>query len=143
MASAAEPNPVLIAAIVCGWLGDIFLMIPDPQNTRRYFKPGLAAFLLGHVLYIAVFAAYLPRVASVPAWGWGALAVYVAAGIVGYRLIAPHAGKMLPAIIAYIIIIVLMGISTVLPLGSVNTVRRRYGHGRCVCIHGFRYPQRL
>ena len=119
--AAAHPNSVLIAAIVCGWLGDVFLMIPDPQNTRRYFKPGLIAFLLGHILYIAVFAAYLPRASSIPAWGWAALAVFVAGGAVGYRLIVPHAGKMLPAIIAYIIIIVLMGASTVLPLGSVAT----------------------
>ncbi len=119
-ASAAQLNYVLIAAIVCGWLGDIFLMIPDPQKTRRYFKPGLAAFLFGHILYIAVFAAYLPRAGNVPAWGLSLLAVYVAAGIIGYRLIAPHAGRMLPAIIAYIIIIVLMGASTVLPLGSVH-----------------------
>jgi len=119
--SATQVNPVLIAAIVCGWLGDIFLMIPDPQSTRRYFKAGLVAFLLGHILYIAVFAAYLPRVESVPVWGWAAVAVYVGAGAVGYRLIIPHAGKMLPAIIAYIIIIVLMGASTVLPLGSVST----------------------
>lgn len=119
--AAAEPNPFLLAAILCGWLGDIFLMIPDPQKTRRYFKPGLVAFLLGHFLYIAVFAAYLPYSASVPAWGWACLAVFVAAGVVGYRLIAPHAQEMLPAIIAYIIIIVLMGASTVLPLGSVCT----------------------
>jgi uncharacterized membrane protein YhhN len=121
VASVAQPNPILIVAIVCGWFGDIFLMIPDPKKTRRYFKPGLAAFLLGHILYIAVFAAYLARAESVPAWGWGLLALYIAVGIVGYHLIAPHAGKMLPAIMVYIIIIVLMGASTVLPLGSVHT----------------------
>jgi uncharacterized membrane protein YhhN len=120
-AAAAEPNPLLIAAVVCGWLGDIFLMIPDQRKTLRYFKPGLAFFLLGHVFYIAVFAAYLPYAAGIPAWGWGSLAVFVAAGAVVYRLIAPGTGKMLPAIGAYIIIIVLMGASTVLPLGSVNT----------------------
>ncbi len=97
-------------------------MLPDPQNTRRFFKPGLIAFLLGHILYIVLFAAYLPRAASVPVWGWTALAGFVAAGAVAYRLIIPHAGKMLPAIIAYIIIIVLMGASTVLPLGSVHTI---------------------
>lgn len=122
VASAAQLNFIIITAIVFGWLGDIFLMIPDPQNTRRYFKPGLIAFLLGHILYIAVFAAYLPRVCNVPAWGWGALAVYVAAGAVGFRLIASHAGKMLPAIVAYIVIIVLMGASTILPLGSVHMI---------------------
>lgn len=119
--SAGELNGLLIAALAFGWLGDVFLMIPDPRNTRRFFKPGLLAFLLGHILYIAVFAAYLPRASSVPVWGWAALAVYVATGIVGYRLIVPHAGKMLPAIIVYIIIIVLMGASTVLPLGSAAT----------------------
>ena len=27
VASAAQPNPILIAAIVCGWLGDIFLIV--------------------------------------------------------------------------------------------------------------------
>jgi uncharacterized membrane protein YhhN len=118
--STAQMNPVLVAAIACGWLGDIFLMIPDPQKTRRYFKPGLVAFLLGHILYIAVFASYLPCASIVPAWGWSFLAVYAAAGAAGCRLIAPRAGKMLPAIIVYIIIIVLMGASTVLPLGSVN-----------------------
>lgn len=121
MASAAQPNPILIAAVVCGWLGDIFLMIPDPQKAGRYFKPGLTAFLLGHVFYMAVFAVYLPRASGVPLWGWGFLVVYITAGVVGCRLIAPHAGKMFSAIIAYIIIIVLMGASTVLPLGSVNT----------------------
>lgn len=120
-AAAAELNVVLVAAIACGWMGDVFLMIPDPQKTRRFFKPGLAAFLIGHILYIAVFAAYLPNAARVPAWGWAAFAVYAAAGILGYRLIAPYAGKMLPAIIAYVIIITLMGASTVLPLGSVGT----------------------
>jgi len=122
VASAAQPNLLLLAATVCGWLGDVFLMLPDPQNTRRFFKPGLIAFLLGHILYIVLFAAYLPLAASVPVWGWTALVGFVAVGAVGYRLIIPHAGKMLPAIIAYIIIIILMGASTVLPLGSVRTI---------------------
>ena len=120
-ASAAQPNSVLLAALACGWLGDVFLMIPDPARTRRYFKPGLVAFLAGHLLYAAVFAAYLPQASNVPSWGWGALIVFLAVGAVGYRLIVPHAGKLRPAIVAYIVIIVLMGASTVLPLGTVNT----------------------
>ncbi len=120
-ASAARPDSVLLAALACGWLGDVFLMIPDPGKTRRWFRPGLVAFLAGHLLYVAVFAAFLPQAGRVPAWGWGALAVYAAVGAVGYRLIVPHAGKLRRAIVAYIAIIVLMGASTVLPLGSVAT----------------------
>lgn len=120
VSSLTQPNPFLIAALVFGWLGDVFLMLPDPQNTRRYFKPGLIAFLLGHILYIAVFAPYFPRMAAVPLWGWVVLMLFAAGGAAGYLLIIPHAGKMKPAITAYIIIIVLMGASTILPLGSVG-----------------------
>jgi uncharacterized membrane protein YhhN len=120
VSAAPAVNWLMVAALTGGWLGDIFLMIPDPHKTRRWFKPGLAAFLLGHVFYIAVFAAYAGNAGGVPAWGWCSLAVFVATGGMGYRLIAPHAGKMLPAIIAYIAIIVLMGAATVLPLGSVR-----------------------
>ncbi|TAL39930.1 MAG: lysoplasmalogenase [Spirochaetes bacterium] len=119
-AAAPSVNWIMVAALAGGWLGDIFLMIPDPEKTRRWFKPGLAAFLAGHVLYIIVFASYMGSAGNVPAWGWCALAVFVATGATGYRLIAPHAGKMLPAIVAYIAIIVLMGAATVLPLGTVR-----------------------
>ncbi|MEE9912882.1 MAG: lysoplasmalogenase [Deltaproteobacteria bacterium] len=121
MASAAQPDFVLMAAIACGWLGDIFLMLPDPRNMSRYFKMGLAAFLLGHIFYIALFAAYLPGASNVPVWGWICLPVYIAAGIAGYRIIAPHAGSMLPVVMIYIVVIVLMAASTILPLGNVNT----------------------
>ena len=118
--SAPQPNFVFVAAIACCWLGDIFLMVTSPQKEGHYFKIGLVSFLLGHLLYITVFSSYLPHVINMPLWGLGCLAVYIAAGFAGYRLIAPHAGKMLPAVIAYIIILVLMGVSTAIPLGSVR-----------------------
>ncbi|MDR2021228.1 MAG: lysoplasmalogenase, partial [Treponema sp.] len=41
--------PPLVLAGVLGWLGDIFLI--RIQN-NRYFKLGLASFLLGHLCYI-------------------------------------------------------------------------------------------
>ena len=31
--AAEGPNPLLLAALAFGWLGDIFLMIPDPEKT--------------------------------------------------------------------------------------------------------------
>jgi len=119
VASAAQPNLLLVAAILLGWIGDVFLMLPESEKKNAYFKAGLAAFLLGHILYVVVFAAYLPHLSSVPAWGLIALAVFVATGVAGYKLIVPHAGKLLPVIIAYIVIIFLMGVSTILPLGTV------------------------
>lgn len=119
--SAVQPNVLLVAALTCSWLGDVFIMMPDPHNTHRYFKPAVTAALLGHILYVAVFAVYLPRAAGVPAWGWGILAVFIAAGAVGYRLIVPHTGRMVRLAAAYSIISILMAACTVLPLGSVAT----------------------
>ncbi len=120
--SAETPNAFMIAAIGFGWLGDIFLMIPDPQKTRRYFRPGLVAFLLGHVFYIVVFASYVPGMENFPAAAWLILIPYIATGAFGYRLIGPHAGAMKKAILAYTVIFVVMGAVTVLPMGSASPV---------------------
>ncbi len=119
LASANTPNVFLIAALLCGWLGDMLLMIPDARPTRLFFKLGLGAFLLGHVFYIAVFAPYLVHAGDIPAWGWMVICVFGAASLMGYRLIAPHAGGLRPVILAYILVIFLMGASAVFPLGSV------------------------
>lgn len=45
----AAMRPWFVAALVCSLAGDVFLMLPD---SRRFFVPGLASFLVGHVLYI-------------------------------------------------------------------------------------------
>ncbi len=118
--SADTINWMMTGAILCGWLGDIFLMIPDPEKTRKYFKPGLAAFLLGHVLYTVVFAASFSGCDVFPSLGWGLFLPYILMGAAGFLLVKPHAGKLLGAFAAYVIIIVIMGFSTVLPLGGVT-----------------------
>ena len=119
--SAAHPNLFFAGAILCGWLGDVFLMLPDPQNSGRYFRHGLICFSFGHILYILVFASFVSRPFHLPVWGWTLLTLYATAAIAAYLLIARRAGKLLTAVSAYIIIITLMGMSTILPLGSVHT----------------------
>ncbi len=118
--SSQDPKIFMIAAIAGGWLGDIFLMIPDPENKKRFFKPGLVAFLLGHIFYMAVFASRFVSIGTIPFCGWLIAPVFAATGITAFIIIRPHAGPMLKAITAYVVIIVLMGISTILPLGSVS-----------------------
>lgn len=118
--SAQGPEIFMIAAIAGGWLGDIFLMIPDPAKTRRFFKPGLVAFLLGHIFYMIVFASRFSSLEMIPPYGWLIALLFLATGITAFNIIRPHAGPMLRAIAAYVIIIVLMGISTIAPLGSVT-----------------------
>lgn len=42
-------RPWFVAALVCSLAGDVFLMLPKPE---QFFVPGLASFLVGHVLYV-------------------------------------------------------------------------------------------
>lgn len=58
-AAVPEPSLWLLAALVLSLLGDVYLMLPG-----NYFLPGLAAFLFGHLAYIAAFG--LPLAASLP-----------------------------------------------------------------------------
>lgn len=117
--STEQVNHLMLGAILCGWLGDIFLMIPDPEKTRKYFKPGLAAFLLGHILYAIVFFT-AGGSAPFPWYGWLLFIPFFAMGAAGFLLVKPHAGSLIGAFAAYVVIIVVMGISTVFPLGDVT-----------------------
>src|SRR5919204_5117351 len=67
---------LFVVALLLGLAGDVFLMLP-----RDYLMPGLVAFLLGHIAYIAGFR-FLPFDA-LPAAGALALVIAGAAAIVG------------------------------------------------------------
>lgn len=120
--STSEMNALVIAAISCGWLGDIFLMMSPSNRSTPYFKLGLSAFLVGNICYMILFSKYLSCVTGIPVWGWACLATYIGAGIVGCRLIIRHTGNMKPAVTTYIAVIALMGTSTVFPLGCVHKI---------------------
>jgi uncharacterized membrane protein YhhN len=62
----------LLVALGFGLLGDIALL----SDSLPRFRAGVAAFLVGHLAYLAVFASLgLPM----PAWSWVGLAVLAAA----------------------------------------------------------------
>jgi sterol desaturase/sphingolipid hydroxylase (fatty acid hydroxylase superfamily)/uncharacterized membrane protein YhhN len=62
----------LLAALLGSLAGDVFLMFPG------FFMPGLVAFLLAHLAYIALLRQDAPLFASPPAWlGVGAVALLV------------------------------------------------------------------
>ena len=66
-ATGTGASPLLIAALCLGLLGDVYLMLP-----ADLFIPGLGAFLVGHLAYIADFHA---------ATGWRLLWFVVAVGV--------------------------------------------------------------
>ncbi len=112
----AHPLPgyfqfVLVALILC-LLGDTFLIFP------KTFLPGLIAFLLGHILYVAAFikVAQFTGMAGLIA----AAVVFVSLGI--FWKLRPHLGSMLGPVVFYMLVITAMviGAGAVMVSGELN-----------------------
>ena len=108
-----------IAGMIGGFLGDVFLMLPDPSGKKTSFKIGLIAFLLGHVFYVVAliqnYVAWLQISWEAVGFPWLPLVLAVAFivyGLIIGFLLLPHCGKLKIAVLVYLIVIVLMGIST-------------------------------
>jgi uncharacterized membrane protein YhhN len=99
--------------------GDIFLMVSYARFSNRWFLPGLTAFLLAHVAYIAGLNVPPPDVS--PFWSIG-LAVLLAltASRILRRIVAGVRAKGLPRMVipvtAYGTVITLMLLSALLTL---------------------------
>lgn len=88
---------LIIAGLVFSLGGDVFLMLP-----AKYFIAGLVSFLIGHIFYIAAFATDGGFQLS---WWLLPIAVY---GVIIYRILYPHLGKMRVPVTAYVLIILTM-----------------------------------
>jgi uncharacterized membrane protein YhhN len=91
----------LVAALVLGLAGDVCLMLP-----RDLFMPGLVAFLLGHLAYVAGFVS----TGFTPVRGLLALVVVAAAaGFVLPRVLGGVRARkdrgLVPAVLAYVAVI--------------------------------------
>ncbi len=86
--SAQAPSALIALALLCGCVGDFFLL---HDERKRNLYAGIASFAAGHVLYLAFF---LPRI-QLPAWWVLALlaAVYGAGLLWSCFRIKPHAKK--------------------------------------------------
>lgn len=100
-------SPLLALALAFCTLGDAFLA-GDP---KRWLPFGLAAFLIGHVLYAPLFYAQ----AGAPSWAFwiGAPIVGGAAGLM-LRALWPSLGKLRLPVIAYVAAIVGMVVTSLL-----------------------------
>lgn len=87
----------VVAGLVLSLIGDVCLMLRPAR-----FLAGLVAFLFAHLIYVASFA----RLVQTP-W-WPALLLAALIGAAMARLLWPGAGRLRPAVIAYIGAIVLM-----------------------------------
>ncbi len=111
----------VILGIAGGFIGDVCLMIPDPKETKRFFKIGLISFLLGHVFYIVA----LILMTDFPNYQWWSLLLsipYLAIGIFVYPRLIKHTGKMKIPVTVYLIVIIFMGVSTSFLWGSCEPI---------------------
>jgi len=96
---------LVIAALVFSWAGDVLLI---QKEKPTFFRLGLAAFLLSHVLYAIAFVALAGSV-NVLALVVSAV-VAVPLGIAMLRLINPDAAMKIP-VTAYAVVIILMSMA--------------------------------
>lgn len=100
-ATESSYGQALLVALVLSWLGDV-LLIP---RSRRVFRAGILAFLLGHIAFVAAFVG---RGVDLRLAGAALAVALMAAAVVG-RWLLPHVPpEMKPAVIAYIAVISIM-----------------------------------
>jgi uncharacterized membrane protein YhhN len=80
--------------------GDVFLALPG----AKWFRVGLAAFLLGHVFYILAFQGLAPF----SGWLSSADFLILAISLGACRWLWPHLGAMRIPVLAYVTVITLM-----------------------------------
>lgn len=95
---------VLVAALAACAMGDVFLS----RDPKRWLPVGMLAFLIGHALYIALFAAWkdpLLEPGPVRLAGFAALA---ALAVTLLAFLWKHLGALRPAVVLYVIVISVM-----------------------------------
>jgi uncharacterized membrane protein YhhN len=114
-AGASAPGRWLLVALLFGLLGDLALL----GHTTRRFLAGVAAFLVGHLGYVACFAALgLPS----PGWAWAVLAILLGVLVVT-RDVVPSAYRLASAAVAVPVAVYSLVIAAMLVLGWLT------GHG--------------
>ena len=85
-AADSTPGRWLLVALFFGLLGDVALL----GDSLARFRAGVAAFLVGHLAYLACFATLgLPR----PGWSWAVLVVLLAS-LVATRDVLPATHRL-------------------------------------------------
>ena len=118
--NAVPINWWFFAGIIGGFLGDFFLMLPDKDGKKIWFKIGLVAFLIGHIFYIIAMIVRGWDYAGFQLWSLAIGTVFVIYGIIIAPKLLKHTGKMSLPVGVYIVVIVMMGYSTSVLIGIVN-----------------------
>ena len=115
---AENPNNYVIAALVSGFFGGVFLLVDE----KKYcFNMGVISFLTGHIFYAIAFIKALGENPQVSPWYVLLILPYVIYGICAYKIIGKigkNIGNLKPAIITYIFVILFTSITCLFVLVS-------------------------
>jgi len=101
-ATSSSYGRCVLLALICCWLGDILLI---PKGSGKAFLGGLAAFLIGHLVYTVAF---MLNGIDMRVFG-AALTLLAGAGLAITKWLIPHVKPgMQPAVLAYIVAICVM-----------------------------------
>jgi uncharacterized membrane protein YhhN len=103
------PGLALAGLWACA-LGDFLLSRPG----EAILKAGIAAFALGHVLYVLAFFTVLP-VGAPDLLFWITAAGLVVLGLSTERWLSPHTGDLRGVVRGYVVLILAMGVVAALP----------------------------
>lgn len=113
LAFARMPSLWVVAGLLFGCLGDLFLLWP---LKNKFFVLGTTSFFLGHVCYlIFIYTHYVIRVS----WIWIVVvcAIYAAGAVVVYSGSHKHIPRALrPLSLAYMLMLCVLSVSLILPL---------------------------
>jgi len=97
--AATSYRLLIVVGLAFSLAGDVFLMLPSDR-----FLPGLASFLVAHIVYIAAFA-------GTAGFGHSPTALLPVAAVAGIllRILWPHLGPERLPVLAYVAVIATMG----------------------------------
>jgi len=115
--SSLSANWWIVAALSYGLLGDIFLMIPDPEKKGLWLRAGLMSFLLGHILYIVAFILTAQDFSHYQWWSLFLAIPFVIGVAVVQPWLSKYTDDLTIAVTIYVLILALMGVTTTFLLG--------------------------
>lgn len=103
-----NPNSFVMAALIFGFLGDVFLL---PENKNWCFLAGILSFMLGHIFYITSFIKILGTMNKMPLWYFVLVLPYLLYGICAFKIVGNKMGNLKAAAGVYISIILFSSIT--------------------------------
>ncbi len=114
---SASVNPLVLAALFFGWIGDILLMF----SRKKWFITGAISFLIGHIFYSWVFiqsAGGLSAFKFAPIASGLLFLPYLIYIFIFRKIIGKNVNSIFYAAILYILVLLLMSYSALIRLWS-------------------------